>query len=144
MGCLSLKPLLAEAPRLPIATQSFLAALPLELVRQLAHWAPPVVSPPREDEGPVPVVGNTLIAFIASRRIPDEWVQCWVLKSPAESPFTLIEAAAVARVGLPGICARYRSSIVHGAPDSKTAQLLSGLKRARVFRIRQFQTEGEP
>jgi hypothetical protein len=131
-------------PRIALATHAFLASLPVEFVRTLVAWAPPIVIGNPDEERALPVIGNVLSAFIARHRIPDEPVCCRVLGVSTFPRFGLVEMAAVAVEVLPIICDGYRDQVIREAENLQLAQALSGLARSTCAGIRQRSAEPAP
>lgn len=133
---------------LPRATAAFLAALTPELIHAVTRWAPPVVAigAERGNDGEqpdktsgltaVPVLGNVVSAFLANRLDPEGKVWVRELVIPAEPQFSMQELAAASLPLLTPIVAAYRDHIVRAAPTSQLAEVVTGLQRAMVFRLR--------
>lgn len=124
---------------LPLATHEFVSKLPSGLVRQVAEWAPPVISalPVAGPDVPVPVLENLVSAFLAARVTPDQPVWVRVLAKPSPAKFSLAALAEFSVPLLAPIVERYRNRVVVEASSIEVAQLLAGLGRAMAARIRQ-------
>lgn len=132
---------------LPRATAAFLAGLSPDLIHRVTRWAPPVVAvvgdgdktEPRNgaaDLSSVPVLGNVVSAFLASRLDPEGKVWVRELMVPAEPRISMRELASVALPLLTPVVAAYRNRIVRVAPTPQLAEIVTGLQRAMVFRLR--------
>lgn len=126
--------------RLPLmltATHRFLASLPESFAEDAVTWAPPVVLRPKQANAQVPVVGNLIPAFVASRVLPDRPVGVVTLTRRWRVRPSLSDLASVPLDPLDRLCAAQRDRLIAAAPSIEVAQLFTGLARAMVARVRQ-------
>ena len=85
----------------------------------------------------VPVLENVISAFLIARIVPEQRVWTRMLAKPSPAKFGLADLVEFSVPLLAPIVARHRDRIVVAASSIEVAQLLTGLGRAMVARIRQ-------
>lgn len=115
---------------------NFLRYLPLDFVRELIKWAPPVVVQGSSPNQPILVFENQLSAFIASQLLADEPIKVKVLTQYPASRFTLHDLLQTLEY-LELLYQEHKQRIVMQVPSIKLAILITDLKQAQVYRLRQ-------
>lgn len=130
------RPVGVDRVDVPASTCAFLSELVPTFVRRLITWAPPVLAPQGKAETAAPVLGNVIPAYLIRQIDPTATVSVQVCDAAKAARLSIVDlTAAIPR--LAEIVYPNRDRIVAAAPDARVAMQLTGLERARVFRIRQ-------
>lgn len=117
-------------------TDNFLSSLPLDFVRELIKWAPPVIAKDPKKKKPNLAFENLLSAFIASQLLADKPIKVKILTLYPTPHFTLYDFLQT-REYLEPLYQEHKQRIVIQAPSIDLALLFSDLKQAQVYRLRQ-------
>lgn len=120
----------------PASTYAFLSELAPTFVRCLIAWAPPVLAPRGKAETAALVLGNVIPAYLVCHMDPTATVSVQVCDAAKAAWLSIVDLTVVIP-RLAEIVYPNRDRIVAAAPDARVAMQLTGLERARVFRIRQ-------
>lgn len=107
----------------------------MEFVQKLIKWAPPVIAQDPKKEQQHLAFENLLSAFIASHLLADKPVKVKILTQYPALCFTLYDLLQTLK-SLDDLYKEHKNRIILQAPDPKLAILITDIKQARVYHLR--------
>lgn len=133
---IKLKTIPIRSVSLFLNTNNFLRSLPLDFVRELIKWAPPVIAQDPKQKQPDLAFENVLSAYIASHLLAGKPIKVKILTQYPTPRFTLHDLLQTLEY-LEPLYQEHKQRIVINATSPERAILITELKQAQVYRLRQ-------